>query len=698
MRQLYAVLALFFVITPAVADDAAAGLRAVTHEDVWLMWRPGTPAVSPDGRWAVFSVTEPSYNKDDEVKDLWVVPVDGSRQARRLTATKSSESDLAWSPDSTKIAFSAKRDDNDDAVTQVYVLDMTGPGEAIQLTDWPTGARKPKWSPDGRRIAFEVRLYPGIPAEIEATREEKKRRDAQDNNVSSYENFPIRRWDKWRDNLHTQLAVQDGETGSKVSFPLAGSKLIEQTGYAGVPTRSGDTLAAEWAPDGSGLVFSATTNLHEAAFSKTFYHLYYAAADGSEVRPLTEGTQWVCHSAKFAPDGKSLVCQYDPVTEFVYENDELARLPWPVRGEPQVLTDAFDRSVGGWTFSSNGRSLYIIALDHARTRLFTVPARGGTVKALHPDSSGVYAGVEAAGRHLVARWESSAVPAEIVRVDARTGRHTPLTSFNTERAAKLDRQPYREFWFESSRGRRIHSWLALPPGFDENKKYPLVLFIHGGPHSSSRDADHVRWSPHLLAAPGYVVLLTDYTGSVGYGEQFARNIQGDPLRTPGDELIEAVDEAIKRFVFIDGERLAAAGASYGGHLANWLQGNTKRFKALINHAGLVDLEGQWSSSDVVYHRELTNGGPAWGDSPIWKEQSPATYADNWSTPMLLTIGEKDYRVPVNQTIAAWTYLKRKNVPGRLLVYHDANHWIMKGAEAKHYWEQVHEWLARHLNP
>ena len=276
------------------------------------------------------------------------------------------------------------------------------------------------------------------------------------------------------------------------------------------------------------------------------------------------------------------------------------------------------------------------------------------------------------------------------------GRHEPVTAFNADRVKDIDLQPFREFWFENSKGRRVHSWLALPPGFDESKKYPLVLQIHGGPFSSSMDSQHVRWSAALLAAPGYVVLMTDYTGSVGYGEDFSRAIGGDPLKGPGEDLLEAADAAIERFSFIDDSRQAATGASYGGHLVNWLQGTTTRFDTLVGHAGLVDLEGQYTSSDTVYNREIMNGGPPWGESQVWREQSPSTYADSFSTPMLLTIGEKDYRVPINQTIAAWSYLQRNQVPGRLRVFHDANHWIMKGEEARFFWQEVHAWLALYL--
>ena len=346
-----------------------------------------------------------------------------------------------------------------------------------------------------------------------------------------------------------------------------------------------------------------------------------------------------------------------------------------------------------------GDDIWLTATEHGRRRVFTTRFNvDAPPQLLDSESRGVCAGL-AVGNDgtLVTRWEDSTHPAEIVRIDPGTGKTTPLTSFNTERAAQLDRHPFREFWFESEKGRRIHCWLVLPANFDETKKYPLLTWMHGGPHSSCMDADHVRWSPHLAAAPGYVVVMPDYTGSVGYGETFAQNIQGDPLKTPGDELVEAAKAAAEKFSFIDTSRQAALGASYGGHLANWMLATTDHFRCLVGHAGLVSLEGQWATSDVIYHREINNGGPPWGDSKIWREQSPSTYAGSFKTPILLTVGEADYRVPLNQTIAAWSYVQRQQVPGRLIVFHKANHWIMRGADARYFWREVHAWLARHLD-
>ncbi len=686
------VLSMLLLLAPPLVAQADDELRPVTHEDVWLMKRLGTPAVSPDGKHAVVSIMEPSYEKDGDVTDLWLITVDGSAPPRRLTATKGGESGVDWAPDGSAIAFSAKRGEGDDAKAQIHVLPMDGPGEAVAITDLSTGASNPKWSPDGTMIAFESAVWPDAEGD-EANAERTKAEKDDGINVSRYEIFPIRSWNTWRSEKQTRLFVQAAEAGAEVEDLLFGTELVQNPGYEG-------GLNAVWTPDGQALVITATENLDEAAHAVVRYDLYRVPLDGGEPQQLTAGN-FSATGAMFSPDGEHLYCTYAPIDEHVYNHTEIARAEWDgdtIDGELQVLTGDFDRSVRDFDLSADGRTAYMNAHDRGHTRLFAMPSGGGAVRHLDADSPGVYGAPQVAGDALITIWQSGVVPAEVVRVDPKDGDRTALTDVNVERAAGLDRHEFRSFWFTSSKGREIHNWLVLPPDFDENEQYPLVLFIHGGPFSSSLDADHVRWSPHLLAAPGYVVLLTDYTGSVGYGAEFSRNIEGDPLKTPGEELVEAADVATQRFSFIDPERQAASGASYGGHLVNWLLATTDRFDALVGHAGLVDLEGQYSTSDVIYHRERMNGGPAWGDSPVWEEQSPSSYVGNFSTPTMLTIGERDYRVPINQTIAAWSYLQRMQVPSRLLVFHDADHWIMQGKEAKYFWQEVHAWLAEYLEP
>ncbi|MES1194647.1 MAG: prolyl oligopeptidase family serine peptidase, partial [Opitutus sp.] len=277
-----------------------------------------------------------------------------------------------------------------------------------------------------------------------------------------------------------------------------------------------------------------------------------------------------------------------------------------------------------------------------------------------------------------------------------------LTTINTEKAATIDWLPVEHFWFKSAKGRDIHSMIVKPAGFDPAKKYPLFAVIHGGAANMWHDAFVLRWNYDLLAKPGYVLILTDYTGSTGYGEEFARNIQLDPLKTPGDEINQAVDEAIKKYSFIDGTRLAAGGASYGGHLANWLQATTTRYKCIISHAGEADLMMQWGTSDGIFGREVNSGGPIWGDSPVWREQSPAMQAGNkakgtgFKSPILISVGELDFRVPMNNAYMWFTLNQRLQVPSKLLVFPEAGHWILRGEDSRYWFGEVHGWLAKYL--
>jgi dipeptidyl aminopeptidase/acylaminoacyl peptidase len=344
--------------------------------------------------------------------------------------------------------------------------------------------------------------------------------------------------------------------------------------------------------------------------------------------------------------------------------------------------------------------VYFLAEEAGHEKLFEASLVVGQPRLAFDIETGVYTNLSVATESrrpvLVANFESATRPPEVVRVDVARGSHVELTRFNEAKVATLDLEPPRHFWFTSSQGRRIHNMLVVPPGFDPSKKYPLFVVIHGGPHTMWRDQWVTRWNYHLLAKPGYVVLLTNYSGSTGFGEGFAQAIQGDPLRTPGAEVNEAADIALRDYPFIDGTRQCAGGASYGGHLANWLQATTTRYRCLISHAGLINLESQWGTSDTVYGREVNNGGPVWEQGPVWREQNPIRYAASFKTPTLVTIGERDFRVPLNNSLEYWTVLQRQQVPSRLVVFPDENHWILKGENSRLFYQEVHDWLARWL--
>ena len=678
---------------------AATARPAITHQDLWLMRRVGVPVPSPDGKWAVFSVTQPAYDAKEQAADLWIVPLDGSAPARPLTQTKSTESGAVWSPDGTKVAFSAKREG--DEVAQLYVLPLAG-GEAERVTSLTLGARQPKWSPDGKQLLFVSDAYPNCADEAANKKAATERKDRK-YNVRSYETFPIRFWDRWLDEKQAHLFVQEAKAGVQARDLFAGTKLIASPGFGAPNTDEGQVITAEWTPEGTAIVFTALVNRNEAARAPVPTQIFQTSAAGGEPRPLT-GDSVSYSQLQFSPDGKSLLCTaVEERRDQVYSLSRLTRFPWPFDATQRtVLTAALDRSVNRFALPAGSARVWLTAEESGLEKLWSVPLTGGDVKEEKVTDHGCLTGLASGGSQLVGEWESVGNPPEVVSLGTNGSALKRLTGFNSEKAAALDLAPVEHFTFTSRRGKTIHSLLVRPPNFDAGKKYPLFVGIHGGAAAMWRDAWVLRWNYHLLASPGYAVLLTDYTGSTGYGEAFSRDIRFDPLKGPADELNEAADEALKQFPFLDPTRQATGGASYGGHLANWLAATTTRYKCIISHAGEADLRMQWGTSDSIFGREVNSGGPIWGDKAVWSEQSPVMLAGNhdqgtgFVTPILLTVGESDFRVPMNNAIMFFTLQQRLNVPSKLLVFPDENHWILKGENHKYWFGEVHSWLAKYL--
>lgn len=685
---------LFLVITLAVV--AHAQKSPLTHESMWLMKRVGAPVPSPDGKWVVFSLVEPAYDDKDQVSDLWIVSTEPGAKPRRLTATKGGEGGVAWSPDGRQIAFSARREG--DEASQIYILDVANGGEAVRVTSLSTGARGPQWRPDGKALAFVSTVYPGA-ADDDANKKIAAERKAQKYRARVYEKFPIRNWDRWLEDTQVHLFIQDLQPGAKAKDLLAGTKLVAERGFAGRATDSGEELDPVWAPDGNTIVFVASTNRDRAAYANTNTSLFKTSVNGGEPVRITTSSDSFTRPT-FRPDGKALYAATEvESTTKTYNLGRLAKFSWPNTGEPVVLTARFDRSIGSFAFTPDSRSIYLTAEEAGNEKLFTMPADGGEVTLAMDMTRGVYTNLRIPAKPaiLIANWESAINPPEVVRLDLTSRTQQPLTSFNAEQVAKIDWQPLRHFWFTSKAGKRIHNMVALPPNFDERRKYPLLVLLHGGPHTMWRDNWGLRWNYFLLAKPGYVVLLTNYSGSTGFGEAFAQSIQGDPFKGPANEINEGADEAIRLYSFVDGSRQAAAGASYGGHLANWMQATTTRYKTLISHAGLINLESQWGTSDTIYSRELNNGGPVWEQGPVWREQNPIRFAANFRTPILLSVGENDFRVPLNQTLENWSVLQRLRIPSRLIVWPDENHWILKGENSRYWYQEVYGWLKKYVD-
>ena len=315
---------LFVIFAFSIQLITGQSKEFITHESMWMMKRVGAPIPSPDGNWVVFSMTEPAYEEKDQTSDLWIVPENGSTKPRRLTFSKSVEGGAAWSPDSKRIAFSAKREG--DEVAQIYVIDVASGGEAMRVTNVSTGARNPQWRPDGNAILFISSVYPN------ALNDEDNKKIAIDRKNNKYkarvfDSFPVRNWDRWIDEMQTHVLIQTLGEGAKAKDLMAGTKLTAEKGFGGRLGSGSDDIDAVWSPDGNSVFFVASIDRTNAAFAETTMQIYQALTTGGEPKQITR-TDGSYSRPTFSPDGKTLYAAFDPNTDKVYNLSRLAAIDW----------------------------------------------------------------------------------------------------------------------------------------------------------------------------------------------------------------------------------------------------------------------------------------------------------------------------------------------------------------------------------
>lgn len=653
---------------------------AMSHERMWMLKKIGAPALSPSGKWVVYSRTETSYNPDEQTTDLWLAAADGSSEPRKITNSKGGEDAYFWHPTKHQIYFTAKREG--DEVAQLYQLSLESGGEAQRLTNLSTGVASPKISADGRMIAFTSRVYATAFTDSLSKKmaEEKKKIKTK---ARVYTSFPIRYWDSWLDEKQAHIYVMDLSAQKPKPVNLFSKvSLVESQGF--------QLGSFTFNADASQIIFTATTEYNTTAYQSANSYIYSVSSTGGPEKLLKDDADY--SQVQCSEDGKYLIAAGHTNGNKIYYLDHLYRFAYPSMEGKTELAVGMDRPINDWEVSGN--SIYASIEDQGVDRAVQISIEKGGLSYVVGGDAGSYTSLSVAGDVFAYTYQNIAAPAEVFVY--RAGQKIAISKANEDALQEMDLPQAEVFWTKSSRGKMIRSVMLKPAGFDASKKYPLFVLMHGGPASSFKDVFGYRWNPYVLGAPGYVIVMTDYTGSVGYGEKFAQDIQLDPFKGPGNEILEAAADAMKRFPFIDASRQAAGGASYGGHLANWMQATTSHFKCLISHAGLVNSEAQWGTSDVIWGRELMNGGAPWVPTKTWKEQNPMRFAANFKTPMLLTVGENDFRVPINNTLENWSIHQRLKIPSKLIVFPGENHWILNPDNSKFHYQEIGNWLARYL--
>ena len=639
--------------------------RPITPEDLWNLSRVGQPEPGPDGSFAVVPVTRHDGDDGDALTRLYRIDLDGTTTA--LTGDAASSTSPVISPDGSRVAF--LRPAGDAGKPQVHVMPLGG-GEAECLTDLPLGAVGLRWLPDASALVAIVPLLRGHPS-VDVTLQERDRRDEVGEEPVVTEDRVYRFWKKW---------LAGGEIHHVFRIDLEGDAVDLTAGFESVlgyePTI--DELAVR--PDGTEVIFSALVALdadqHQTA-------LFRVSIDGSDVRRVTD--EPVAHERRprFSPDGGRLLYGRQPEWDFYADRSRLM-IRDLVTGDEQELIEGWDRNPTGWEFDGSGR-IVLGADDDGRYRLFSMADGDAAPVAIDLPHSAH--GARPAGERLWCRTESLAAPPEVAEVS--TGLRT---GFNDDLLGELELGAVADLTFEGADGEQIQTFVVYPPGFDSSRTWPLVHDIHGGPHGASGDTWHWRWNAQVFAAGGYVVATVNFHGSTGWGDRFTRSIRGAWGDKPSTDVLAATDYLIG-LGFIDENRMAITGGSYGGYLVTWLTGITDRFAAAICHAGVNDLLGQWAS-DITAGREKSIGGVPWESMDDVMRWSPLARTHAMSTPTLVVHGELDYRVVVTQGLVLYGVLKHKGVPARLVYYPDEGHWIERRSNSLHWYGEFMAWLDR----
>ena len=663
----------------ALASALGAEKKPFTVDDMWSVQRVGSPAVSPDGRSVAYTVSTYDMEENRSNADVWVIPVSGGAP-RRLTANKASDSSPAWSPDGRKIAFVSKRDG--DNAAQLYWISVDG-GEAERLTEMPMAVSGPKWFPDGKRIAFVSHVIAGSESQ-EATKKALESREKNKVKARVTDNRLYRFWDRWlTDAEYPHIFVLDVAT-KKVTDLLPGSKR-----FFGLQEGAGEY---EISPDGSQIVFEANASPEPYRVLNT--DVFLVPTSGGEVRNLTADNPASDGSPAFRPDGKAIAYGLEKKADGWPDRTRLA-IKDLATGRTEVLTEAWDFSPADWTWTADGSTLVFHAEQRARVNLYTIPAKGGTPREIYHGGTTSGADLASDGRVVFVHHTMTRPPElAVVRLDGKNPQ--ALTHVNDELVSRIDWGEVREHTFPGAEEHPVQMFVVMPPGFQPGRKYPLVHLVHGGPVGTFGDGFSFRWNPQAFAAPGYVVAMVNFHGSSSFGQEWVESILGAHSDKPFTDVMKGTDFLIAQG-FVDPDRMAAAGGSYGGFLVNWIAGHTNRFQALVSHAGVYSLLGQ-SASDTSFGRQHSYGGYSHTNLDNVERWSPNRYAKNFQTPMLVIHGERDFRVPVTQGLELYGVLTAKGVPARLVYYPDENHWVLKGQNSRHWYGEVLGWLAKYLKP
>ena len=664
--------------------------HAITFDDMIKMHRIAEPQISPDGKWVAYTVSTPDMDANRGVSNIWIVPAVGGA-AMQLTQS-GHDSSAVWSPDGKTLAFLSSRAGE----SQIYLLSMEG-GEAHALTKLSTGADMVKWSPDGKTIAFTSSVYPDCASRSAAALNNdddcNKKRDEEKgkNKVKAHvaEHLLYRHWTHWNEGKRSHLFVvpADGSAGPR--------DLTAGADYDIPPDERSGPGDINFSPDGKEICFTAVTDKMEAI--STNGDLFIVPVAGGEAKRITTQPGFDGNPV-YSPDGKYITYHAQLTAE--YEADRWRVMLYDRQsGKNENLSEGFDRSADELAWSPDSKTIYFTAEKETQKPVYVMVARAGAEpKKVIADTYNTAISFSADGKTMVFERMSLTLPAEIFVASSDGSNVRQLTHQNESILAGLEMNAPETFWFEGAAGTKVQAMLIRPPKFDATKKCPLLVLLHGGPQTMWSNAWGYRWNAQVFSAAGYVTLMINRRGSTGYGQKFTDEITNDWGGKAYVDVMNGVDYTLKIYPFVDGSRMAAAGGSYGGYMADWIATHTGRFKAIISHASVYDKVAMYATEELWFE-EHDMQGTLWSNPESYKKWAPVTYAGElgrFKTPTLVIAGEMDYRVPYTQSLEFFNALQRQGVPSKLVVFPDEGHWVLKPQNAQFWYKTFLDWLATYV--
>jgi dipeptidyl aminopeptidase/acylaminoacyl peptidase len=663
----------------AFAQDGAK--HPITFTDLISMHRVAEPQVSPDGKWVAYTVATPDMEANRNASNIWVVATAGGAE---IQLTRSGhDSSPVWSPDGKSIAFLSSRSGD----SQVYLLSTDG-GEAHPLTKLSTGADMVKWSPDGKTIAFTSSVYPDCKDDdCNSKRDAEKEKSKVKAHVA--EHLLYRHWTHWNDGKRSHLFVVSADGSGAPRDLTAGAD------YDIPPDERSGPGDFNFSPDGKEICFTAVTDKIEAI--STNADLFIVSAAGGEAKRITTQPGFDGNPV-YSPDGKFIA--YHAQLTAGYESDRWRVMLYDRQsGKNENLSEGFDRSAEELAWSPESKTIYFTAENETQKQVYAMATHAGAPpKPIIADTYNAAISLSADGKTLAFERTSLTMPGEVFAAAGDGTNARQLTHQNDKLLAALEMNAPETFWFEGAEKTKVQAMLIRPPNFDASKKYPLLVLLHGGPQTMWSNAWGYRWNAQVFSAAGYVTLMINRRGSTGYGQKFTDEIANDWGGKAYVDVMNGVDSTLKKYTFIDGTRMAAAGGSYGGYMADWIATHSGRFKAIVSHASTYDKVSMFATEELWFEEHDMQGTP-WTNPETYKKWSPSTYASElgkFKTPTLVIAGERDYRVPYTQSLEFFSALQRQGVPSKLVVFPDEGHWILKPQNAQFWYKTFLDWMATYV--